>query len=674
MKTSNLKRKSPSTVRKGTRKPTSNTKKKSRLSNKNYNNNDSFLSQLQRLRDFTTGCGDFSESDLSKCLRHCRSNVEMAAEHLITGQYKNEAICSSSAHTTSTTKKLNEIDNKSSVSASSKVSESSNQISASNETSQNKHKSAYRRQLSKSNSQEECEVEFVKETQSSSICASSRQKQTSPNLWMPKKTTFRSGQQHRQHQTSAGTGTGTGTTIDTDTGVNAIHKPLLLCHRWICGLSTSRRGSIRYNEEINIHASPKPTSVSSLGTASVKMPKGGNIVRFKGGRIEGTLGGELSSFLAPLLRGTPLNLNSNSKEEKEEISPLIEIRCKTLMEDLCLEIGMEVPLELYVYITRPDAFFELFGETSSSSSGHAIGAEFWNTKKKAGTTCVAKAAFDLLQWAHYSSLPKFDSNRSIMDSKASEDEDADPDVENTLNSKPDLVAEEEPDWAKELLSSSTPSSGVQVEEADPIMLQEKGIVLRTYQRQALSWMINREEGANMKGSIQLQKQLELLSELANREHGQGECASISKNGHEDIRGVKCAVGPVLVSSDLAAKSSALDGKENPAIHPLWQRRFLWDRECEPTSSDDVSGDEFTGKVHSFYVNELLQLASKSAPPTCRECCGGILSDSMVRLCKLKIRHCKHIRHERRLLIDTYKLLNPKGVRQDCNAPLFNSKR
>ena len=96
---SKLKRKNATTV---------NAKKKSKWSN----SNNSFLSQLQTLRDFTKGCGSdiqYSESDLSNCLRQCGYNVQMAAEHLITGQYKINADETAKNSRTIDIKRLSEI-------------------------------------------------------------------------------------------------------------------------------------------------------------------------------------------------------------------------------------------------------------------------------------------------------------------------------------------------------------------------------------------------------------------------------------------------------------------------------------------------------------------------------------------------------------------------------------
>jgi hypothetical protein len=54
---------------------------------KSNNKDGSFLAKLETLRSFCDGLG-FSESDLSTCLRASCFNVELAAERLMTGQFK----------------------------------------------------------------------------------------------------------------------------------------------------------------------------------------------------------------------------------------------------------------------------------------------------------------------------------------------------------------------------------------------------------------------------------------------------------------------------------------------------------------------------------------------------------------------------------------------------------
>lgn len=586
---SKLKRKNATTV---------NAKKKSKWSN----SNNSFLSQLQTLRDFTKGCGSdiqYSESDLSNCLRQCGYNVQMAAEHLITGQYKINADETAKNSRTIDIKRLSEIKTAPAVSHNANNHQTKRTITP----------DTGKKSMASSLKTNEAAAEGITNFQSKYKSANNYIKTLSVTNNTSKCTPKRNN----------------------DSRSDATR--MLLCHRWICGISTTRRGCIRYNEAIAIHASSTRihTTASANSSASTKIPKGADIVRFKGDRIEGTLENQLSSFLAPLLRG----MDRNNQQQL----PLIQIQCKGLMEDPRLDIGMEVPLELNVYITRPHDFFALFQDDSGGTSSGA--SEFWNVKKTE-TSIFAKAAFDLLQWAHYSSLPKFDSNqtgagaengtagvaKSAVGAESNDASSEEPDADSHA------IAEEgnTPEWAQNLYSNSAKNvttSNLIPEESDPLMLQKKGIQLRAYQRQALSWMIHREEEANAKGNQEFQKQLELLSELASSEQGRGESGSGSEVEMDIKDGVQCEVGPVLVSDDIASKSKSLDGAQDPVVHPLWQRRFLWEKKDKNGTCD--SGDEDdtpVGTVYSFYVNELLKTASMSAPNPPRECCGGILADSM----------------------------------------------
>ena len=536
-------------------------------------NNTSFLSQLQTLRDFTQGCTQYSETDLSNCLRSCGHNVQLAAEKLITGQYTSNSSPSGI---------------KSGFFLARSGMDHSQQRGAS---------------AAKSNSKENNNVEssYKSAVKASTSAADKRLAHTTKPLSekkkpMPTKSTVKKSTPKALSSVHDITGGASG---------------LLLCQRWICALSTTRNGSIQYKETISIAHSSLPLSSS----ASSKATKGANIVRFKGNRIEGTLDTKLSSFLSPLLRGIT-----------GENKPLIKIVAKGLMEDYKIEIGMEVPLELNVYILQPHDFFALFNDqVPDESKNHA---EFW-----AGTGKNPKSAinaFDLLQWAHYSSLPTFDPNNNakgnnqngIEEKGGDEEEDVDVDGKNATEE------EEAPEWAQDLYSKTASPKGADsinqqlIEESDPIMLNKKGIHLRCYQRQALNWMIHREEHANEKNSEDFKRQLELLSELAaSHRSAAGEDlvdTSTSGSGGTEVVGVQCAVGPVLVSNEVALQAKSLDGEEEPAVHPLWQQRFLWDT--------DLDGDDKA--VYSFYVNELLQTASKRSPNAPRECCGGILADQM----------------------------------------------
>ena len=554
-----MKRKSPTSKKK--------TKKPKNTPNSNQSN---FLSQLQSLREFTAGCGDFTESDLSNCLRESAFNVQIAAERLITGQYKKSPSSSGKSNffqaaeqIQSTTKKQNSSSSKSTKSESGKGN-GANRITSQKSNAKSVgvrkplQKDASRANIQRSNTS-------VRKPVANSLIPASR--------------------------------------IGQKVGCKAskgINSRLLLCQRWVSAMSTTRNGSISYNENISIHAS----NISS--SANGKNHKGAHIVRFKGSRIEGTLNTKLSYILSPLLSSS---------------EPFIDIEAKALMEDLKTSIGAEVPLELNIYILDAVRFFSLFDQDSEQSSSSNSGKEFWAKGAMKGPQTVKSAAFDLLQFSQYSSVPDFNSAEDNANSDLDEGTRADDDIID--GKEEEEVDENGPSWASSLYNSDeSKDENEPSEDIDPIMLKKKGITLRCYQRKALKWMMNREEHANENNNQEFQQQLTFLAELSaslrskTGNERSGYINSVDETGK--VTNVRCNVGPVIVSKEVAEKAFTLNGKKDSMVHPLWSRRFLWNREN--------NGQE--EKVYSFYVNELLQTASIETPAPPKECSGGLLCDSM----------------------------------------------
>ena len=558
-----VKRKSPTS---------SGSKKKTKKPNNTPNSNHSdFLSQLQSLREFTAGCGDFSESDLSNCLRESAFNVQIAAERLITGQYKKSPSNCGKSNFFQAAEQIKSTARKPSPSSSSSTKSESS-----------KGNSANRITLQKSNGK-------------SAGVRKPLQKDASRANIQRSSTSLRKAAANSLKSASR---------IGQKVGCKAskgVNSRLLLCQRWVSAMSTTRNGSISYNENISIHASNKSSS------ANGKNHKGAHIVRFKGSRIEGTLDTKLSHILSPLLSSS---------------EPFIDIEAKALMEDLKTSIGAEVPLELHIYILDAVRLFSLFDQDSEQSSPSNTGKEFWAKGGMKGPQTVKSAAFDLLQFSQYSSIPDFNSAEDNTNSDIDEGTRADDEIIDGKEGEEE-VDENGPSWANSLYSSD--DSKVEndpSEDIDPIMLKKKGITLRCYQRKALKWMMHREEHANENNNQEFQQQLAFLAELS---------ASLrSKSGNErsgcmnsvdetgKVTSVACNVGPVIVSKEVAEKAFTLNGKKDSMVHPLWSRRFLWDRESNVQEK----------KVYSFYVNELLQTASVETPPPPKECSGGLLCDSM----------------------------------------------
>ena len=340
----------------------------------------------------------------------------------------------------------------------------------------------------------------------------------------------------------------------------------LLCQRWISdGISRTKNSRVIYNESIDIIF-------------------GGPIIRFKGVHVEGSLPTNLCAILAPL-------------------QGHINMTATALMEDLNIGIGKTVPLSLRIYLANPKLFFALFQERAASSPPSATAAYFGNLQKKSHARKsrpldITDAAFALLQWAEYGDVPEFKvSEKSTVDPSSDDDDE----LLCTEDAFQENVTEELTEIAKNLLAQE--GSKRLLEAPDPKGL--RGISLRPYQRQALSWMRQREEEPSSRYHVQ--NELELLSELIKSKKKQQRIVNVEVE-------VSCEdSGPIRVSELGARKSKTLNGDLNPINHPLWDRRYL------------AIGDSV---AICFYVNELIGAASAEPPAPPRQCVGGMLCDAM----------------------------------------------
>jgi SNF2 family DNA or RNA helicase len=267
-----------------------------------------------------------------------------------------------------------------------------------------------------------------------------------------------------------------------------------------------------------------------------------------------------------------------------------------------------------IYISDPVAFFRIFESHEGSAESGA--SQFFASAKKNGRPRkqpsrlpLAEAAFALLQWAQYGDDPKFeppDSKEAVEDDSSDSASD-----ELSILNEDDFEAgsneeKEAEEWAKNVVDeTSEVAKESELPEADDPAGFTDDVVLRPYQRQALYWMLQREN--ENKDRKELEKELTLLAELSRNK------------SHQLVmdppkQAIVCEVGPVRVSQSMAQKSCTIDGVENPVNHPLWQRRFL-------ASADKT-------RAISFYVNELLGTASSRPPNPPRQCAGGILADAM----------------------------------------------
>lgn len=561
--------------------------------------------QLEMLRNFVgTGANSkWSEADLTDCLRSCGYNVERAAECLITGSYKSRRNAGggnggggrnmSFFHTMGQPKS----------------SSSSTVMAAAAETAV--HPAAAKK--IKSNDPRN------KEKTSSSSSSSSH--------WSNSKTS-------KQRRTPSFTTSSSSSSLKP--APPPASKPpsssrvpsWLLCQRWISqAVCMTRDGRTGYREKFALeHTKTGPPCV-----------------RFRGRNIEGRLPDNLAALLAPLLRYDPSLDDEVDRTKKgggvppsSSPPPLIRLEGEALMQENRIAIGSDVPMSIRVYVESPRGFFQLFERESSETSLNM----FFDNNNRAGSSGddkeqrkggghrsrgkknrlpIAEAAFGLLQWAEYGDVLEFSAPPASADdskddggtqqmSDAGVDEDAEDDGdEEEEEEEGSGGGEATTEEAKRLESSVTANSdwATSLPEADDPVDLADGIALRPYQRQALYWMLKRErEGESRE---ELERQLELLSELATNESKKGSSNSSAASGFRgkgNNDGIFCDdCGPVVVSEEAKKRSKTADGQVDPPKHPLWKQRFL--------ASPDMK------ETLSFYVNELIGVATHRAvaPPT-----------------------------------------------------------
>lgn len=548
-----------------------------------------FLSKLQTLKSFIDGMGIKASDDvLSDVLKKSGHNVEMALERILTG---NGSISNEGAPT-----------HNNSLATSTKKRASS---STGNATASSKKRSSTG-------------------SSSSSLSTSSK---------MPKSRHSFGGAPSLKD--------------NTHTVQQQPTNRLLLCKRWTIASSRSTRGRVSYGEMLDFSQNWN-NNHETKGSKLINP-----LVRFRSnsGYVEGTLNRYLCSILVPLLHLPATNHNVNS----DQFIPLISIEGETLMEDRLLVIGSEIPLTLKVYINDPISFFDLFssGRDGVEKSNAASSSKlfFQSAKKKSKMPSyqgkkakssfsdeqLAEAAFHLLQWADKGEELPFKRKEETKEEKLKEDtttldlevaesnstlEDGDGDYEGATS-----LVSEQVDELNQLVVSDEQVGKLKIPELSEPSGFKKDIKLHAYQRQALHWMCRRE-GVNIKGEMDINSleketgELDLLAELAS--------CSTSDNGDPSIQDgkvVSCDCGPVVISDELLESGEIVPVAEygcqkerkdcktnNYHHHPLWKRRFL-------ATSDLTS-------VYSFYVNELLGIASASPPHPPKQCNGGILADAM----------------------------------------------
>ena len=574
----------------------------------------SIVEKLGILRSLNCG---FSESDLSNCLRQSGYRVDVAAERLVTGQYRPVKKPNSNNqvyHVGAMPKSKPTAANSNNTNATPRQTAVTQQHRSVLTPSSSSTRGSQYHAVGSSSRDHVTPLAAKTQKHASRALVSSSSILVTPKSTTPAAKAMKSGKGKIERETD----------------------DWLLCHRWVGdGVNLQRGGACDYEEEFNVLVE---TSSSPTASSKSSAPKG---IRFRSrsSRMDGSLPRHLS-FLGPLLR-----------------NKLIRVKATALMEERSLPIGAQVALSLTVWIVDLARFFAVFDD-GRSSHVPSYSKQFFATvaaKAKDNSTngvpkscspleSFRKAAFSMLQWAQHGKLSSSSMNSNGDDDKQDDDavesnSDIDEgDIDNETSTVPISAEDEEaaiPDWARKLHSSNNGGNvnvgegkkpdGNEMEMDTPFGFRE-GIKLRPYQRRSLYWMTQREKlfGSGRNELVQL------LHELANESTkmmntGRKEDDEVCVLGSR--KEISCDCGPVVVDTNLidappASKVFAIDtidiendfAKDHDLDHPLWERRFL----CN---------DKRT-KALSFFVQPSFCNAAAEAPPPPLPCRGGILADSM----------------------------------------------
>jgi hypothetical protein len=600
----------------------------------------SIVEKLQILRSLNCG---FSESDLSNCLRQSGYRVDVAAERLVTGQYRplkkpnnDHQVFHRGATATTTERAISH----SNANATPRQSTASQQRHSSLTPSLSS--TVFSRHHPVSLNTEDQLTPLPRKTQK--VTSGALVSSSSSILVTPKATTPAAKKKNGEN-------------------VKIENGNWLLCHRWVGdGVNLQRDGACDYEEEFHVLVN---TSTSPTASSSSNAPKALRF-RSRSRRMDGSFPRHLS-FLGPLLR-----------------NQLIRVKATALMEERRLPIGTQVAFSLSVWIVDLVKFFAIFNDSNDGSISQKLSyskqfsatvasrshkkSRFGRTDKngvpKSGFSLdgCRDAAFSMLQWAQYGKPPSSPPTESCIDNKNNdknhddvhgkkgsnavvsnrdEDEcDIDADTSTNYTSAKDEDAAI-PNWAREVLCSDNGDdnngagvgekmegkdhNGNEKEMNTPFGFRE-GIMLRPYQKQSLYWMTEREKIFGS-GRNQL---LQLLHEIAS-ESSKTMNAGIQEDHEICVLGsrkeISCDCGPVQVDTKRidapsVAKAVISDDRdyadfvanEQQLEHPLWERRFL----CNESQT----------KALSFYVQPSFRNAAAEPPLPPTPCRGGILADSM----------------------------------------------
>jgi hypothetical protein len=528
---------------------------------------------LRLLRDFV-GDSRYSETILLDVLRHVSYDVQRAAELLLTGQYRPKSSLN-----------VKPAARKSTGGAVSTTATASSRATPANyPSSTSTHLFPNRSADNTNNNGDDDEVQWVP-------TSSVQLQPTRKRLWVGGST--RKIAKISTSMTAAATPTPTTTTYTSRTSDISYDNSWLLTERWISEcVCTSRQGRIRHQEVLTLSHSGK----------------GAPFIRFKGDAVEGMFPTNMAAMLVPLMR-------FHEESSNEQQSPLVVLRAESLVEDMNIQSGQTIPFRLQIYLESPRAFFELFTKEQAAAAAAAQDATARNTyfdmksNKNKNRSPIVEAAFGLLQFAEYGDVPIFQVPVSEAAKKNAQDDGADEDEDDDSGDRKMAATDKE---AQELDNTVAPDKTLELPEIDDPPGLTPGVTLRSYQRQALYWMRKRETQGYSR--TEQEEQIQLLQELAvaeSRTNGQSQTCSSGKENRGDIH---CEAGPVIVSEQGRKRSRTLDGQVDPVSHPLWKQRFL--------SSADMT------ETVTFYVNEVLGVATHQPPEPPKSCSGGILADEM----------------------------------------------
>ena len=582
----------------------------------------SILEKLKILRSLSCG---FSESDLSNCLRQSGYQVDIAAEKLVTGQYRPLKKRSNN----NPTHRRGEMPTTKTTTA---YSSNANATPRQAAFSQQRHLLLTPSSSTSTGSQHHTVDSSTKDHRTplaskSKKSASTRVLASSSSILVTPKSATPAAKSMK------------GRSGKFETEID----DWLLCQRWIGdGVNLQRGGACDYEEEFHVLVK-KPLLSPTVSSISQK----GLRFRSTSCRMDGSFPRHLS-FLGPLLR-----------------NQLIKVKATALMEEHRLPIGAQVAFSLSVWIIDLARFFAVFGDFKNGHIPSYSKQFFASATAKANTNTTKggpktgsphescrEAAFSMLQWAQYGKLPSSPPQETTADNNQNHDDDKHGDEvvesnedigEGDIDAEASIVrisAEDEeaaiPHWARQLDGSNDGNSDIwtggdkdddvrEMEMDTPFGFRE-GIQLRPYQKRSLYWMTQREK---MFGSGR-NKLVRLLRELAN------ESSKMTNTGSKEDKEVcvlgsrkkiSCDCGPVVVDTNLinapsVSKTFATDNSDNDNLfakdqeldHPLWERRFL----CNEKRMEALS----------FYVQPTFRNAAAEPPPPPLPCRGGILADSM----------------------------------------------